>query len=139
MLVADQVSKWFVRGALDLGERRNLVGAVGLERVDNDGIAFSLFPGRQEIVAVVTFLAMIGIAILLANVGRRDPLMAWGGGALIGGSVGNLIDRLSRGAVTDFLALPHFPRFNVADIAITIGAALVAIGLWRMGDEAHVD
>ena len=134
-LIADQLSKWVVRSALVLGERTQVLGQVGFERVDNHGIAFSLFPGRQGAVAVITFLAMIGIATLLATVGRRDALVVWGGGALMGGSVGNLVDRITRGAVTDFIALPHWPRFNLADVAITIGAGLIAIGLWRMEEK----
>jgi signal peptidase II len=68
---------------------------------------------------------------------RRSPLIALGGGLLIGGSLGNLIDRLYRGGVTDYLDPVAWPAFNVADMGIVCGAVLIVVGLlwFEEGDE----
>ncbi|MBI2684653.1 MAG: signal peptidase II [Actinobacteria bacterium] len=137
LLVVDQVTKAIVRATLELGERRDVIPGLAIERTDNTGIAFSLLPGRQVVVTVLSLVAMVGIGVLLASLGRRNASVALGGGALVGGSIGNLVDRLTRGAVTDFLRLPNWPNFNIADVGITCGTILVVYGLWRTPTPAQ--
>lgn len=135
VLVVDQASKAIVRATLEPHEAVAVVPGLDIARVTNEGIAFGLFPGRQAVVAVLTVLALCAIAVALAGLVARNATVAAGAGLLVGGSLGNLIDRLSRGAVTDFIDVAHWPAFNLADCGITIGAILIVVGLLRDGEE----
>ena len=135
VLVLDQVTKIVVRMTLEPRETIEVFPGFSLSRVSNEGIAFGFFPGRQAFVAVLTVVALSAIAIALAGLVSRNALVAAGAGMLVGGSLGNLIDRLIHGAVTDFLDFSRWPAFNLADCGITIGAALIVIGLVQDGEE----
>lgn len=119
VLVLDQVSKAVVRAEIDPGEHVELLPLLDLVHVRNDGIAFGAL-GGSEVVLVLVLLAVIGIvAFFSTNATRR---LAWlTTGLLLGGALGNVIDRIRLDSVTDFLKIPHWPAFNVADVAITIG------------------
>lgn len=131
VFVADQLTKSMVRAGLDLRESIDLVPGVDLTRVTNTGIAFGLFPGRATIVSVLTVVALCAIAVALAGLVSRNPVVAAGAGLLVGGSLGNLVDRIRDAAVTDFVDIVGWPAFNVADIGIVVGACLIVIGLLR--------
>ena len=120
VLVLDQGTKALVRGSIDRGERIDVLPGVDLINTRNTGVAFGLFSGGGAIVAIVAALALVGLlAFFVTHLGRR---LVWlPTGLLIGGAVGNLIDRARQGYVTDFVDLPLWPAFNVADTAITIG------------------
>ena len=139
VLVLDQISKAAIRATLEPREFVDVFPGFDISRVTNEGIAFGLFPGRQAAVAVLTVVALCAIAVALAGLVARNNIVAAGAGLLVGGSLGNLIDRLSRGAVTDFIDFARWPAFNVADIGITVGAALIVLGLLRDGEEAEED
>lgn len=131
----DQATKLGVRAGIDSGQRIDLIAGVGLVRARNEGIAFGLFPGNRAVVATLTVVALAFIAAVLVRLARQSLAVAIGGGLLVGGSVGNLVDRLIHGGVTDFIDLPRWPAFNVADIAIVVGAAIIALGLLRGGAQ----
>lgn len=131
VLVADQVTKAIVRATMTPGEDIAVVPGFQLTRVRNEGIAFSLFPGRQELIATLTVVALGLIALALVRLVGRNTYVAAGAGMLFGGSIGNLTDRLIHGGVTDFLDFTRWPAFNVADMGIVCGTALVVIGLMR--------
>jgi signal peptidase II len=133
VLVLDQVAKAAIRATLDSGQVVDVFPGLDISRVTNEGIAFGLFPGRQSAIAVLTVLALCAIAIALAGLFARNDTVAIGAGLLVGGSLGNLIDRLAHGAVTDFIDFARWPAFNVADMGITVGAALIVLGLMRDG------
>lgn len=133
-LVLDQATKLIVRGTMARGEQIDLFPGFGLVRARNEGIAFGLFPGNQTIVAVLTVVALALIAAVLARLAARSMAVAFGGGLLIGGSIGNFVDRLIHGGVTDFLDPSAFPAFNIADMGIVVGAAIVAWGLLRASE-----
>jgi signal peptidase II len=137
VVVLDQITKAVIRGQLELRERHEVTSWFSISRVNNDGIAFGLFPGRQEAIAVLTVVALSAIAIALAGLVSRNPMVAAGAGLLVGGSLGNLIDRLVHGSVTDFIDLAHWPAFNVADCGITVGAILIVLGLMADDREAE--
>lgn len=137
VVVLDQISKAIIRGQLELRERHEVTSWFSISRVNNEGIAFGLFPGRQEAIAVLTVVALSAIAIALAGLVSRNPMVAAGAGLLVGGSLGNLIDRLAHGAVTDFIDLARWPAFNVADCGITVGAVLIVLGLMADDREAE--
>ncbi len=116
----DQITKALVRSNLAEGSERHVFFFVKLVHVRNKGVAFGFFSGGGAIVLVFTVLALALLVGYLAI--RPDRPWLWlPTGLLIGGAVGNLIDRVANGAVTDFIQLPHWPAFNVADISITVG------------------
>ena len=134
VLVLDQVTKAIVRASLGPRESVHVFPGFAFSRVANEGIAFGFFPGRQAVVAILTLVALSAIAIALASLVARNATVAAGAGLLVGGSLGNLIDRIAHGAVTDFLDFDRWPAFNVADCGITIGAVLIVIGLMQDGE-----
>lgn len=135
VLVADQVVKGQVRDHIAFGETIHLMPGLDFVHTTNRGIAFSQFPGHQRVVASLTAIALCVIAVALVRFGRRSTAVLIGGGMLVGGAIGNLIDRLSHDGVTDFIAVTsHWPPFNLADIGIVCGAILAGIGL--MGERA---
>jgi signal peptidase II len=116
----DQLVKALVRSGLELGERHDLVLGLKLVNVRNTGIAFGLFSDGGALLVVGTAVALLALVFFfVTHTGR--PLVWLPTGLLLGGAIGNLIDRAIEGSVTDFVKLPHFPAFNVADAAITIG------------------
>ena len=134
LVVADQLAKWIVLGAFQPGESLAVTGFFNLVLTFNRGAAFSLLasaPGWQTpLFAAVAIAAAVVLSVLLVR--NPDKRLFCAGLALIlGGAVGNLIDRLRLGAVVDFLDFhafgAHFPAFNVADSAITVGAALLIL------------
>jgi signal peptidase II len=122
----DQLTKAAVRSDIPVGETRRFFIGIQLVHVRNTGVAFSLFSGGGTLVLVFTLVAL---AVLVGYLARRPdrPWLWIPTGMLIGGAVGNLIDRLAHGAVTDFIKLPLWPAFNVSDMSITFG---VLVLLW---------
>ncbi len=134
---ADQLSKLWIRSNLAVGESLPETGFLRLTHIRNTGAAFGLF---QDHSLLLTIVAIIGIGILLFLVlfmyRRFDLLDTTPGrlslGLILGGTVGNLIDRLSSGYVTDFIDVGIWPAFNVADSAVVIGAILLAYSLFQL-------
>jgi signal peptidase II len=116
----DQLTKHTVAASIAEGQQRSVFFGIHLVHVRNKGVAFGFFSGGGVVVLVFTFVAL---SLLVAYLARRPdrPWLWLPTGLLIGGAVGNLIDRLATGAVTDFIKLPFWTAFNVADISITVG------------------
>jgi signal peptidase II len=126
VVVLDQVTKALVRGGIDVGDEDSVLPAVSLVHVRNTGVAFGAFAGGG-IIVVALVAAALG-ALLYYFFTHLDKRLVWlPTGMLLGGSIGNIIDRVRDGAVTDFVKLPAWPAFNVADVAITFG---VLVLLW---------
>jgi signal peptidase II len=106
-------------------------GPFGLALNFNSGLAFSLFTGRAVIVTVLLCVGVVVLAVVVARV--RTVVEAVGGGLVLGGALGNLSERLisdgHAGQVPDFITLTHWPTFNVADAAVSIGVIVVALAL----------
>lgn len=125
VVAVDQASKWLVRQAA--GDLPYELGwGFGLREVANTGVSFGRFSGSNDVilVAVTALAAMLGIATVVS-----PPRYRFGFGVLLGGAIGNLIDRMRFGAVIDFVDVPWWPTFNVADVAI-IGGVLVIV--WQV-------
>jgi signal peptidase II len=135
VLALDQLTKVIVRATIPVGDTIDVLPGIRLVDTVNTGIAFGLFPGRQAMVSVVTLVAIGAIAVLLVGFAGRHALVPIGGGLLLGGSVGNLIDRAFRDGVTDFIAIGPWPPFNVADIGVTAGAILLVTALVLSGGD----
>jgi signal peptidase II len=128
VLVLDQATKALVRSGLDLGERREVFPFLDVVFVHNDGIAFGFLGGGQALVVVAVGAALIGLIVYFALHTER-PWVWLPTGLLLGGALGNVLDRVRDGAVTDFLKVPHWPAFNVADVAITAGVVALVFSL----------
>ena len=124
VVLIDLLTKAMMIRRLELGRNYWLVDRwIGLERTENRGIAFGLVSGSRWVsLLVVAAIAAFGIVFSRSGT-RARPLAALALAAMAGGAIGNLIDRLGDGAVTDFLVLGMWPRFNVADAALTGGIA----------------
>ncbi len=125
VVIIDQYVKRAVVFALGVGETAELLpGFVRLERVHNYGAAWSSFSGARWLLVGVTVVGLAALFWLVKSV-VKHPLGVWSLWLVIGGGVGNLIDRLQLGYVVDMLAAEFidFPVFNVADIFVTCGAA----------------
>jgi signal peptidase II len=116
----DQLTKHTIAAGIAVGEKKKFLPLIDLVHVRNNGVAFGLFSSGGALVLVITLLAL---GVLVAYFIRR-PTRPWlwlPTGMLVGGALGNLIDRVGEGSVIDFIKLPHWPAFNVADISITFG------------------
>jgi signal peptidase II len=136
VILADQVTKWWVHHWLPLNASVVVLpGLLKLTHVHNSGSAFSLFQGAGGWLVLVSIVSLIAILRYWLGLRRRgetiSPALLWGLALPFGGAAGNLIDRLRFGYVEDFLELPRWPVFNVADSAITIGALLLVYHFTR--------
>lgn len=121
----DQLTKHLVERSIVPGEEEALLPGVQLVDTRNAGVAFGFLPGDHVVVTVLIALALL---VLLAYFARHTamPLIWLPTGMLIGGALGNVIDRIRHGAVTDFIKLPlGWPPFNLADSSITIGVIVL--------------
>ncbi len=123
----DQLTKALVIDSIEVGERNEVLPFLDFVHVQNDGVAFGfLGDSSQGLVLAVTLAALVLVVGWFAF--NRDRPFAWlAVGLLAGGAIGNLIDRLARDGVIDFIDFPAWPSFNVADIAITLGAVTLAL------------
>jgi len=134
VVVADQLSKMWIRSNLVVGQSLPETGFFRLTHIHNIGAAFGLFQGHSF---ALTIVALVGIVVLLVYallIYRRFPILdnLLGKSALglvLGGTVGNLIDRLHLGYVTDFIDVGFWPAFNIADSAIVVGVIILAYSL----------
>jgi signal peptidase II len=131
VLAADQLLKALVRASIDVGERRDLAGsAVRLVHVENEGVAFGRLAGSPVLVGIVVAAALVALVVYVSR--HLDVPGIWlPTGLLLGGAIGNLVDRLARGSVTDYLKFPNWPAFNLADVAITTGVVLLLVVVER--------
>jgi signal peptidase II len=135
VLLADQVVKALVDAGLQRGEERDIVAGIKLVNVRNTGVAFGQLQHGGLIVGAVIALAVVALLVYFARNGTQ-PWIWLPTGLLLGGAAGNIVDRVREGAVVDFLKLPHWPAFNVADSAITIGVLVLLIVMER-GDGSR--
>jgi signal peptidase II len=137
VLLVDQATKALVRSSIAPGEQRDALGPLSFVDVHNRGVAFGFLGGGGAIVLLVTFAAL---ALLLAYFARHaDRALLWlPTGLVLGGALGNLVDRIHQGYVTDFVHFPHWPAFNVADMCITGGVVALVLVLER-GASAVAD
>ena len=125
VIAVDQITKALVTDSISRGEQVEVIGPLKLTLTFNDGIAFGLAGGGGILVIALSMLALVALGAFIASApDRRGTWLA--GGLILGGALGNLLDRLRLGHVTDFILLPNWPAFNIADASITIGVLLLA-------------
>jgi signal peptidase II len=133
VVAADQAVKALVTSSLARGDERDVVAGVKLVNVRNSGVAFGQLQNGGAIVSVVIALALLALLAYFARNGSR-PWVWLPTGMLLGGAVGNIVDRVREGAVVDFVKLPYWPAFNVADSAITVGVIVLVVVIERGSD-----
>jgi signal peptidase II len=138
VVVADQITKVWMNAALADGHVVTVAPGLAWELTHNDGAAFGVMEGGNLLLIVAATVAVVMLLLWAKQV--RSGAMAAALGLLLGGAVGNLVDRVRLGHVVDFIALRSggrtiFPNFNVADSAITIGACLLAY-TWYRAEQA---
>lgn len=127
VFAADQVLKRLVESSMSLGQSIPLVeGAVHLTYIENSGGAFGLLADSQLLLMVGSAFAL-GVVAWMLLVQPPTHTMTAGGGLVLGGAAGNLLDRVASGGVTDYLDLRVWPIFNLADVAIVCGVALLVV------------
>jgi signal peptidase II len=134
VIVVDQLSKTWIRSHLALGQSMPETGFFRLTYAQNTGAAFSIFSGKADILALVSITGALIILLYAFVFSRRLPFMDTrfskvALGLMLGGTVGNLIDRVALGHVTDFFDVGSFPIFNIADSCLDVGVVIFAIYL----------
>jgi signal peptidase II len=97
----------------------------------NTGVAFGLLAGLSPIVAVILALTLLGVLFYNRSARQGAPVGHWGLGLMIGGALGNVVERLRFGYVLDYLDLHVWPVFNLADAAVVVGAGLLVVAFSR--------
>ena len=146
VVILDQITKAMVRPALALHESREVIpGFLDLTRVHNTGAAFGMlnsaeFPLKTLVLSLVAAIALGGVAWYAATVPLSDRLARLGIAGVLGGAIGNLIDRATSGYVLDFVDAYwgewHFWAFNVADAGITIGVIFMILDILGLGKRS---
>lgn len=139
VVIADQATKAIAENRIATGEDIDVLGPFGFTLTHNEGVSWGLAAGAGAPLILVT-LAALGV---VAYIFSRDPTrrgMWIAVGMVAGGAIGNLADRVRSGAVTDFVVLPPWPPFNVADVSITFGVVLLVLihlfDAWREPERA---
>jgi signal peptidase II len=126
VVAADQGSKAAIESELVPGQQVEVIPGLDFTNVHNEGIAFGLAPGGGALLVCLTLAALGLILVLFARNAERPGIWV-AMGLLAGGAFGNLADRIRIDSVTDFIELPVWPAFNLADIAIVFGVAGLAL------------
>jgi len=134
----DQLSKLWIRAHLSLGESLPLTGRLSLTYVGNTGSAFGLQANRTFLLVIIGIASLLIVLLFLRYLSQVTTLSMVSIGLIWGGAVGNLIDRLHFGFVTDFIYFRlwgnfHWPAFNIADTAITVGVFVLIYSFYRSG------
>ncbi len=125
VVAADQLSKHAVNADIVEGEERKLLPGVELVNTRNHGVAFGFLPGSHIAITILIGVALLALLVYFA-LHTRERLIWLPTGMLIGGAIGNVVDRLREGSVTDFIKLPlGWPPFNLADVSITFGVLIL--------------
>jgi signal peptidase II len=138
VLAADQAAKAAIEANLAIGEDVDALGPLGLTLSHNRGVAFGLAGGAGAPLILVTLVALGAVGYLFARSPTR-PGMWVAAGLLAGGAIGNLVDRVRAGAVTDFVDLSPWPPFNLADMAVVAGVLLLVFIYLRDAEREPSD
>lgn len=146
LIVADQITKALVHQSLGLYDSVSVIpGLIDLVHVRNEGVAFGLLnsadlPFKAVLTSALAVAALLGIALYARQLQAHERIARFGLACILGGAIGNLIDRVRQGYVLDFVDVYwgawHFWAFNVADASITVGALLVFADLLLVKQHA---
>ena len=138
IVALDQWTKWLVRVNIPIGGTwlpESLEWLSPYARIVhwyNTGAAFGMFQNASMVFTVLAFIVIAAIIYYYPHVENADWSLRLAMSMQLGGAIGNLVDRLTLGRVTDFLSVGTFPVFNVADASISVGAVVLLLGVWLM-------
>jgi signal peptidase II len=139
VLALDQLTKWWVSSALPEGgwwsPLPGLWRIFRITHITNSGAAFGIFPNQGNFFILVAVVVALAIVLFYRHLPTGEWLVRLSLGLQLGGAIGNLIDRVHYGYVVDFVDIGFWPIFNIADMSIVAGVAILAYCLWR---EDHV-
>ena len=134
LIALDQWTKAIVRQNLDLGEMwmplEWLSPYARIVHWYNTGVAFGMFQDKNLLFSILALAISVFLIIFYPKLTEDDWFLRIALGMQLGGSLGNLIDRFTIGHVTDFISVGNFPVFNIADASISVGVAVMILGLW---------
>ncbi len=134
VIALDQWTKSIVRTRLQFGEIWTpyewLEPYARIVHWKNTGAAFGMLPGFSDLFTILAIIVAIAILYYFPQIPRQDWLLRLALALQMGGAIGNLIDRVTIGSVTDFISIGSFPVFNVADASISTGVAVLVLGVW---------
>ncbi len=131
IVLLDQLTKLVVQKFLELGKQTAIIpNFLYIKYLQNTGMGFGLMQGQTWMIAWITII-FIGILLYYYDKMPGKKIIVVFAGLLLGGAVGNLIDRIAFGFVRDFIAFTFWPAFNIADMAITVGGIGLLVYLWR--------
>lgn len=132
VVLLDQLTKFLIRKNFQLNQSLPIVkNAFHLTYITNTGSAFGLFKNFNLFFILFSIAVIIAIFYYIKKINEKERKLQFAAGLLLGGTIGNLIDRLVHSSVTDFLDFRIWPVFNVADSAVTISVVLLIIILWK--------
>lgn len=135
LVIVDLITKRYAALSFQGEEVTVISGALSFTFIENPGSAFSIFEGGGEFFAVAALVA-VGVVLVALRKPRPDLEVA-AFGLILGGALGNFVDRIARGpgladgTVIDWIRFPNFPVFNLADAGLTIGVALLFVAIWQ--------
>jgi signal peptidase II len=142
VVLADQLTKWWITNILQPGEILWDAGFLQVVHVHNTGAAFGIFKGHTPTLIIIVFLEIVVILLIVFFLRNRlsfldGMMMRLGIGLVMGGAIGNQIDRLHLGYVTDFLDFKVWPAFNIADSSAVVGSIIIAVCLVFLAKTAR--
>ncbi len=138
ILILDQAIKALVQQKMTEGMSIPILpGIFHLTYILNPGAAFGLFAEQRWLFILVAVLLVIGVAFLFKQLVQQPPMLRLGASLLVGGALGNLLDRIRIGKVIDFFDFRIWPIFNIADIAICVGVGLILLVTFREQGDLH--
>ncbi|PIN77138.1 signal peptidase II [Candidatus Woesearchaeota archaeon CG10_big_fil_rev_8_21_14_0_10_34_8] len=128
VILLDQITKYLVRVTFPLGTTYKIFSIINITHTTNSGASFSILTSYSFLLAVIAVFVILAIVIFYRKIpdNYRLPFAL-----ILGGTAGNLIDRICFGQVTDFINIKIWPIFNLADAAITLAAVLLIITVWK--------
>ena len=148
-LVADQLTKWWAKATLPVDSRGWGIPQVFIENFwdwqlsYNQGSAFGLFHGiggARIFLTIIGIGALVAVGFMVKNAGEKQTRLVVGLGMVAGGAIGNIVDRVIHGSVTDFVVWKYYestwPTFNVADVSLVIGVGLMLLDMGKAPKEA---
>ncbi len=136
IIAADQYTKYLVRTNIPMGDAWSpwpwLAPYARIVHWMNTGAAFGMFQNFNLVFSILAVVVSIAILYYFPRVPREEWPLRLAMGMQLGGAIGNLIDRVTQGYVTDFVSVGNFAVFNVADASISVGVAVLILGVWFM-------
>jgi signal peptidase II len=143
IVILDQISKAVVRSTIPVGSYYSfwdwLTPIARFVHITNTGVAFGMFQGNNTFFIIMAAIVSIVIIVYYPKVSKEEWILRLALGMELAGALGNMIDRIIFGHVTDFVSVGTFAVFNIADASITVGVAVMLLGIWLQERKARQD